>query len=310
MTSRRKFLKQGLTAGAVIATSSLPVELFAGTRNKTVSLTILHTNDVHSRLDAFPIDHPKYPGMGGVAKRASLINKVRAQEENVLLLDSGDIVQGTPYFNFYNGVPEIEMMNKLGYDFATIGNHDFDAGIDQLAELASIANFKFVNSNYNFSETPMEQYFTDNGKYQVVEKDGLRIGIFGLGVELNGLVPAPLFGKTTYLDPLKEANSVADKLVNEDGCDLVICLSHLGYEYDSARVSDMLLAKNSDNVDVILGGHTHTFLDEATVVKNLSGKPVIINQVGWAGLVLGRLDLQFDRVKKRKKIKSSPVIIR
>jgi len=296
---RRKFIQNTTSGILVLGLGGFPTELFA--KSNTTKLTILHTNDVHSRIDPFPMDGGKYQGLGGAAKRATLIDKIRKEEDNVLLFDCGDILQGTPYFNFYEGSLEFELMNSMKYDAATIGNHDFDAGIEKLAEHLNNVSFDMLNCNYNLSNTPLQKGVK---KYKIFEFEEIKIGVFGLGIELDGLVPAGLFGETEYLNPMENANKTASTLKNDLKCDLVVCLSHLGYKYESNRPSDVLLAKNSKDIDLILGGHTHTFLDIPTSIQNKNGNEVLVNQVGWAGIRLGRLDFYFTKAKKRKKVVS------
>jgi 5'-nucleotidase len=289
--NRRKFVRNlSLGAGAIaLSAPSFSQSLFT---KKVKKITILHTNDTHSNIDPFPDNHSKFPGMGGVAKRHALIQQIRQEEENVLLLDCGDIFQGTPYFNMFNGVLEMKLMSELGYDAATMGNHDFDIGLEGFKTAKKHANFPFLCANYDFSETIL------NGltqPYKIFQKGGLEIGIFGVGIELAGLVPSEKYDKTKYLDPINTANSIAKELKNK-GCDLIICLSHLGYDYaDTSRVSDRKLAKLSTHIDLILGGHTHTFLEKPTVEINQKGRAVLINQVGFAGLYLGRIDIDVKK---------------
>jgi 5'-nucleotidase len=223
-------------------------------------------------------------------RRAALIHQIREAEEHVLLLDSGDIFQGTAYFNFFLGELEMKLMSQMGYDAATIGNHDFDGGMENLVTQMGRATFPLLSANYDFRGTPLE------GKtlpYRVFERGGIRVGVFGIGIELEGLVAPALYGKTQYLDPIDRANRTALHLRSRKKCTLVVCLSHLGYRYRDATVSDVVLASQSRNIDLILGGHTHTFLDQPVTVADLDGDPVIINQVGFAGLLLGRLDISF-----------------
>lgn len=299
--NRRSFIKRSalasLSVGALGAMSSCRMDEF-GIRK----LTILHTNDVHSRIDPFPTSDGKYPGLGGFARRAEMVKQIRSQEKNVLLFDSGDIFQGTPYFNYYGGELEFKLMSEMGYDVATYGNHDFDNGIDGLTKQLPHAAFPFVNSNYELSGTPLSETTLKN---KVFEKDGLKIGVFGLGIELEGLVNPRLYGDVRYNDPISEANKQGELLKNEMGCDLVVCLSHLGYDYnskkynfDQQRICDKHVAENSQNVDIILGGHTHTFLDTPAYFTNKLGKNVMVCQVGWAGIKLGRIDLYFDVTTK------------
>ena len=289
---RRAFLKNTTASGIGLM---LPASNHLFISENITKLTILHTNDVHSRVDPFPEDGSRYSGLGGASKRAAIIKKVRAQEEHVLLLDSGDIFQGTPYFNFFGGELEIKLMQEMKYDASTIGNHDFDNGIDNLVKQMGFAGFPMINSNYNYQDNALSEITKD---HMVIERGPLKIGICGVGIQLDGLVPKKLYSNTQYLDPIESVQKVADHLKLDLKCDLVICLSHLGYKYKDSTVSDTVLAQNSRNIDLILGGHTHTFLDKPDILKNTYGEPVIINQVGWAGIMLGRIDIRFEKNKK------------
>lgn len=287
---RRAFLKSSAAAGAFAGAGSLGLLSFTAPKNLK-HITILHTNDVHSHIEPFEKDHAQFPGMGGAARRYTLIEEIRKENKNTLLLDAGDIFQGTPFFNFYGGELEFKLMSKMGYDAATIGNHDFDNGIDGLYAQLPHAEFKFLSANYNFSNTVLDGQVKP---YQVFLRDGIKIGIFGLGIELEGLVGKDLYKETEYLDPLEIAKETVKKLKEEEKCDLVICLSHLGYNYRSEKISDMKLAQQTKNIDLIIGGHTHTFLPKPTIAQNSEGKNVLINQVGWAGVNLGRIDFYLD----------------
>lgn len=306
MLNRRDFVRSSaLAAGALITGPNLAsaMEDMAPFR-----LTILHTNDTHSRLEPFPMDGSRNQGLGGIAGRAELIRQVREKEAHVLLLDAGDIFQGTPYFNIYKGEPEIKAMAAMGYDACTIGNHDFDAGLENLAlQLGRHANFPMLVANYDFNGTPME------GKslpYKVFKKGKLRIGVFGLGIEGKGLIPDNLFGKTIYQDPVQRANEISAMLITQEKCDMVICLSHLGYQYKgSNKVSDEILARESKNIDLIIGGHTHTFFEKPLVFQNKNGDDVVVNQVGWAGIVLGRLDFEFSKFSGKKLVKNHNIFV-
>ncbi len=304
-TNRRRFLEQMLKASALIGIAGMPSELFAS--DEIMKLTILHTNDTHSRIDPFPDNDPKFPGMGGVARRFEIINDVRKTEEHVLLLDSGDIFQGTPYFNMYGGELEFKLMSEMKYDAATLGNHDFDNGIEGFVKQLPHAKFPFLIANYDFSDTIM------NGKtetYKVFKKGDLRIGVFGIGIELQGLVDEKLYGNTKYLSPIEKANATAIHLKNEEHCDLIICLSHLGYNYpDSDKVSDVKLAQASRNINLILGGHTHTFIDTPYKYKNAEGQETLVAQTGWAGIRLGRIDYFIGKKSKKISTKSHTVKI-
>lgn len=301
---RKEFIKA--IGGGTLALSLAPNLVFAG-QNKIFGndtphkLTILHTNDQHSRIEPFDSSYSRNPNQGGFARRATLIQQIREQEENVLLLDSGDIFQGTPYFNFYGGELEFKLMSMMGYDASTMGNHDFDNGLEGFLKVLPNAKFPFITSNYDFSNTVLDG---KTEKYKIFKKNGIRIGIFGVGIELDGLVGKKQFKETKYLEPIEVAQHYADFLKKDKKCDLVICLSHIGYDYrdDDKKVSDKKLAAKTDNIDIILGGHTHTFLPEPQIFTNKSGKNVLVNQVGWAGLLLGRIDFYFDENKKIQNI--------
>ena len=306
MLNRKDFITQSMLAtGALLAGTSFLKEPFDVKSSQR--LTILHTNDVHSRIDPFPMDGSRNQGLGGVAARARLIEQVRKEEEYVLLLDAGDIFQGTPYFNLYKGEPEIKAMTAMGYEAKTIGNHDFDAGLENLAtQLDRHADFPMLVCNYDFSGTPMEYKYEP---YRIFKKGKLKIGVLGIGIEMKGLVPDNLAGNTKYLDPVQKANEVAYHLKKDKKCDMIICLSHLGNQYRDNKVSDEKLAKDSENIDLIIGGHTHTFLEAPLVYKNKNGDDVIVNQVGWAGIVLGRLDFEFTNFSKKKLTKSHAITV-
>ena len=296
ITNRREFLKKTTLAGAgVFALNAIPSEVWA--KSEMVKITILHTNDVHSHIDPFPENDPKFAGLGGAVRRAALIKKIRSQEKNVLLLDVGDVFQGTPYFNMYGGELEFKLMSMMQYDASTIGNHDFDNGLSGLIKQLPFASFPFITCNYDFSDTHMA------GKtipHKIFMKDDIKIGVFGLGIELDGLVEKIMYANTRYLDPVQKAAEAAHYLKHDEKCDLIICLSHLGYRYDNKKISDVDLARQSKNIDLILGGHTHTFLDKPLSYKNSDNKEVLVAQVGWAGIRLGRVDYIFEKKSKKK----------
>jgi len=301
---RRTFLRKSITGSALLTAGALPLSAFEDRGFQ--KLTILHTNDWHSRIDPFPVDGGRNEGLGGIAKRAKMIEKVRRENKEVLLLDSGDIFQGTPYFNFYGGEPEMKLMSALKYDAATIGNHDFDGGIDGLKKVLPLANFPLLSSNYDFSDTVLHNDITE---YQIFQKGDIKVGVFGIGVELKGLVAKELYKKTRYLDPVVCPNKTAAFLKQEAKCHLVICLSHIGYNYDD-RICDVQLAESTRHIDLILGGHSHTFLKEPDIRRDLDGEEVIINHAGWGGILLGRVDVVFERNLKRKGIGSSNELVK
>lgn len=296
--TRRKFIKT-LTALSLIVASFSFNNTFAQDNKKDVKITVLHTNDVHSRVEPFPMDGSRNQGLGGTARRSTLIKDIRSQEKNVLLLDAGDMFQGTPYFNLFDGQVELEIMSKMGYDAGTFGNHEFDNGIPGILKHFDKAKFPFLTSNYDFSKTDLAG---KTKEYIVIEKDGIRIGIFGLGVELEGLVDPKNYEDIAYLDPVEVANRIVPILKNDEKCDLVICLSHLGYSYKDNKISDLTLVPQTKDIDLIIGGHTHTLLDKPTEVINADGKVTLVNQVGSGGIRLGRIDFTFNPVTKDKKV--------
>ena len=288
---RRRFIKNSIygSFGGSLILNSLSCE-----RKNFKKITILHTNDVHSHIEPFPKDHSKFPNMGGFERRSTLINNIRQKNPNTLLLDSGDVFQGTPYFNFYGGELEFKLMSMLKYDAMTIGNHDFDNGIDGLNSQLPKASFDIISSNYDFSNTILENKIKRTKTYIL---DEVKIGVFGLGIELKGLVSDELYKETKYLDPVEISNDITDYLKNEEKCDLIICLSHLGFKYKKNKISDFILAQKTKDIDLIIGGHTHTFMDKPTITKNKIGNDVIINQVGCFGVYLGKIDFYLDTNK-------------
>lgn len=287
---RRRFLQvTGTAAAGTILTPGWAAGA-AGWTGEGVRITILHTNDTHSRMDPFPMDGGPNQGLGGVARRATLIQRIRSQEEHVLLLDSGDIFQGTPYFNFFGGEIEFRAMSAMRYDVATLGNHDFDNGVEGLAAMMPHADFQFVSSNYDASGSPLEPFVLP---WVVREMGGVKVGIFGLGIAFQGLVLSSLHEGVRYQDPFAAARRSVNALRSR-GCSLVLCLSHLGYRYRGNRPSDTLLAQHVSGIDLILGGHTHTFMDEPDVHLHPDGSRTLVNQVGWAGMRLGRIDVSLE----------------
>ncbi len=295
--NRRQFIQQSTAATALLGMGSIGLQSFSASKAKKI--TILHTNDVHSHIDPFGPDHKRNPNKGGVARRASLVESIRKENPNTLLLDAGDIFQGTPYFNYYGGELEFKLMSMLNYDLATIGNHDFDNGIDGLYAQLPHAKFEFVSANYDFTNTVMDTHVKP---YKIFIKDGIKIGVFGLGVQLDGLVDKNMYKETVYNHPIEIAQDMSRLLKEEQACDLVICLSHIGYYYRNVpdRVCDLALAKATKNIDLIIGGHTHTFLPKPTIEKNSVGENVLINQVGAYGLYLGKIDFYFEPGKPTK----------
>lgn len=301
---RRKFIKRA-TAG-VVYTSLGGLNLSAQVAKKgEKQITILHTNDTHSQIEPFEANHRRYANKGGVARRAVMVEQVRKENPNTLLLDAGDIFQGTPYFNYFGGELEFKLMSMLKYDAATLGNHDFDNAIEGFHKQLPHAKFDFVSANYDFKNTILDTLVKP---YKIFKRDGIKIGVFGLGIELKGLVNPTMYKETKYLDPIEIAQDISCELKKEQHCDLVICLSHLGYKYRSDKVSDLKLAEATENIDLIIGGHTHTFLPKPTIVKNRKGENMLVNQVGAYGVNLGRIDFFFD-AEKNKTSKEKIIIV-
>jgi 5'-nucleotidase len=291
---RRDFITNTAAASTLVGMGGLGLSSCSNLGGKKI--TILHTNDVHSHIDPFPSSHSQYPNLGGVARRATLVEQIRNENPNTLLFDAGDIFQGTPYFNFYGGELEFKLMSKLRYDAATIGNHDFDNGVDGLLAQMPYASFEMLSANYDFSNTVLDGYVKPYKTYVV---DGIKIGVYGLGIALDGLVTKRLYKETRYLDPFEMASDMERQLKEEELCDLIICLSHLGYDYENPqRPSDTQLAQRTSHTQLIIGGHTHTFLEKPDVRINQNGDSVLVNQVGCYGLNVGRIDFYFDATKK------------
>ena len=300
---RRNFIKK---TSASLALASVGGLTFKSCETKPKHITILHTNDTHSQIEPFDPNHHKFANKGGVARRASLIQKVRNENPNTLLLDAGDIFQGTPYFNYFGGEIEFKLMSLLKYDAATMGNHDFDNSIEGFHHQLPNANFDFVCANYDFRNTILNTLVKP---YKIFFKDGIKIGVFGLGIELQNLVSPELFKETTYLDPIEITKDITRELKENENCDLIICLSHLGYHYkNTQKVSDLKLAAATKDIDLIIGGHTHTFLPKPTLVKNVNNETVIVNQVGAYGVNLGRIDFYFDN-QSNKEISNKTIIV-
>lgn len=301
---RRKFI-QHTAAGTALATiGNFGLQSFTSFES-IEKVTVLHTNDVHSHIDTFGPEDGRNANKGGVARRASLIDSIRKENPNTLLLDAGDIFQGTPYFNYYGGELEFKLMSKLKYDAATIGNHDFDNGIEGLYAQLPHAEFQFITANYDFSNTIMD---THTKPYEVFKKGNIKIGVFGLGIELESLVDPEMYKETQYLDPIETSQEMTRILKTEEQCDLIICLSHLGYHYKYDKISDLKLAEATRDIDLIIGGHTHTFLSKPTVVKNIDGKNMLVNQVGCYGINLGKIDFYFDS-NKNKSANGTSIIV-
>jgi 5'-nucleotidase len=262
---------------------------------ETRSLVILHNNDTHSRIEPLPAGAPSQAGMGGVVRQEAYVEAVRRESPQALLFHCGDFVQGTPYFNLFGGQAEIACMNFMQYDAACLGNHEFDNGLDNLADMLRAARFPVVATNLDFTGTPLEGL---THRSLVLQREGVKIGIMGLLVSPDGLIAQYNCGNMKYLDPIASANETAAHLKQQEACDLVICLSHLGYNANGEGMGDLTLARESENIDIILGGHTHTFLRFADRRPNKNGKEVIISQVGDRGVYMGRLDVVMQKTNE------------
>ncbi len=248
----------------------------------------MHTNDTHSRIEPLPQTDRTNPDKGGVVRRASYIDQVRAENKQVLLFDAGDFLQGTPYFNLFKGEVEVKAMNLMHYDAATLGNHEFDYGLEVLQKVVGLAHFPIISSNYDFSETSLSGMVRP---YLILKKGKLRIGVIGINIQPKGLIATDNYKGMKYLDPEETANKLAEQLRREQKCDLVVCLSHLGYG------ADLRLAESSRNIDLIIGGHSHTYLQEPVERMNRDNKPVLIYQTSGRGATVGRMDITMETTK-------------
>lgn len=290
--NRKRFLQQmaTITAGALLPADAIG-QLLQGDANhrksvERLELLLLHTNDLHSRIEPFPANHP-LAGKGGIANLATLIQQHKQQNPNVLLLDCGDVFQGTPYFNLFGGALEYQWMQNMGYHATTMGNHDFDNGIDHLANmLEKNPGIAMLNCNYDLSKTRLKNLVKP---YKLVEMGGKTIGITGVGISPENLILDRMIPGLVYQEPVVALQKTVDYLRNEAQCDAVFVISHLGYSYDTDKIDDLKLAAQTHGITAIVGGHTHTFLDKATEVKNAVQQTVLVNQAGWGGLMLGQL---------------------
>ncbi|WP_276866447.1 bifunctional metallophosphatase/5'-nucleotidase [Bacteroides heparinolyticus] len=257
-------------------------------------LFILHTSDTHSRIE--PISREaadEYAGMGGAVRRAGIVKQFRSKHPDMLLLDCGDMSQGTPYYNLFQGELEIKMMNLMGYDAMAIGNHEFDFGLENMARLFRLARFPIVCSNYEVAGTVLEGLVKP---YIILEREGLKIGVFGLAPKLEGLVQADKSEGVVYKDPIAVAQEMSDLLGGKEGCDVVICLSHLGLQrLMPGDVDDEQLVAKTHGIDVILGGHTHTFMEKPMVYLNANGENVSLLHSGRNGVFVGEMVLTLTK---------------
>jgi 5'-nucleotidase len=303
MINRRRFLKSSLVGAAGFAIpgnafnllstrawSAIAEPLLDVAAGETL-ITILHTNDTHSQIDPVSDSDKQYGGKGGVARRATLVKRIRKENPNTLLVDAGDVFQGTPYFNFYKGEVEYKSMSLIGYDVVTLGNHDFDNGVAALASAMKFANFDFVSSNYDFRGTVLE---TKVKPYVVRTLGNVRVGLFGLGISPDNLITPQNFQGVKYMDPVEMTRGVVRLLREQEKCQLVVGMSHLGYYPNpkNAEIGDTQVAAQVSGIDFIASGHTHTFMEKPVLQKTPSGDDTIIFQVGKSGIYVGRIDFK------------------
>jgi 5'-nucleotidase len=295
--NRRKFIRNGFVGMTGIGLGVTPFNLLAS--NDFVAITILHTNDIHCHIEPFSGGSELTEGKGGLARISGVAKRFKSENPNTLLFDAGDMFQGTPYYNYFKGELMLQLMSAAGYDAGTIGNHEFDDGLTGILKSLPKANFPLINSNYDFSDTILAGKFPG---WKIFNKSGIKVGVYGLGIELKGLVGDKNYGNTIYNDPVKTAVEMESFLKNDKKCDLVICLSHLGLRYTENKISDIVLAGETSLTDLIIGGHTHSYLEKPIITKNKTGNQVIINQASWGGMVLGKIDFVFEKGKNRKEI--------
>lgn len=270
----------------------ITVMAFACVQAKTRQLVILHTNDTHSCV--FPLNRhladTMLAGRGGFIRRVEMVREERKKHPDLLLFDSGDFSQGSSYYTLYKGDVEVGLMNLMRYDAAAIGNHEFDFGVENMVRLFRKAEFPVVCANYDFTGTALEGLVKP---YVVIRRNGLRIGVFGLSPELDGLVLAESCAGVKYKDPVKAANDVVRLLKEREKCDIVICLSHLGW--DIIGLDDTELMPQTRNIDIVLGGHSHTYFEELEYKRNLDGRQVPNDQNGKHGIYVGKITVDFAR---------------
>jgi len=297
LMNRRGFIRNGFAGIAGLGLSASPFSLLAA--NDFIAISIMHTNDLHCHIEPFSSGNENTNSKGGLARISEMVKRAKTENPNTLLFDAGDMFQGTPYYNYFKGELMLQLMSAIGYNAGTLGNHEFDDGLEGIADSLHAAKFPLINSNYDFSNTKLEGKFP---QHKVFKKDGIKIGVYGLGIELKGLVTDKNFGNIIYNDPLKTALEMESFLKNDNKCDLVVCLSHLGLRFSENKISDMVLAAETSLTDLFIGGHTHTFLLKPIITKNKAGKQVIVNQASWGGQVLGKIDFIFERSKNRKEV--------
>ncbi|MDD4609357.1 MAG: metallophosphatase [Bacteroidaceae bacterium] len=262
---------------------------------KEVQLTILHTNDTHSQIEPITrrCNTSELSEKGGYIRRATLVDNYRAKDKDLLLMDCGDFSQGTPYYNLFRGEVEVRLMSAMKYDAVALGNHEFDFGLENILRLTKMASFPILCSNADFSKTILKDAIKP---YTILHKKGLKIGVFALLPKLDGLVQVEKMKGIVYLDPIETSNKMAKMLKEEEHCDLVICLSHLGNRASSSKaMSDASLIKKTRNIDLVLGGHSHTFYIKPLFYNNLDGQEIANYQMGKSGAYVGKMILTLEK---------------
>lgn len=262
-----------------------------GAAKKHKQLVILHSNDAHSQILPISTQLPDTlkAGRGGFLRRMALLKEERSKDPDLLYFDSGDFFQGSAYFTLFKGEVEIGLMNQMGVDAATIGNHEFDFGLDGMANAFRKANFPIVCANYDFTGTAVEGLVKP---YVIIKRKGIKIGVFGLSPKMEGLVSGKNCMGVKYIDPAKVALETATMLKEKEKCDMVICISHLGW-YSKRGEDDIYMITRSRNIDLVLGGHTHTYFSKLEYEKNMDGIPVPVDQNGKSACFIGRLVVDF-----------------
>ena len=265
---------------------------FTADAKKQKQLVILHTNDTHSCIMPLNenLDNKDLAGRGGFLRRINMIKEQRQQHPDLLLFDSGDFSQGSGYYTLFKGEVEIGLMNQMGYDAATIGNHEFDFGMDNMAKLFRQANFPIVCSNYDVTGTVLEGLVKP---YITLKRNGVKIGVFALAPPMKGLVFDGNCEGITFLDPAETAQKYIDLLRKQEKCDLVICISHLGWNV--SVYPDEKFLSQTEGCDLVLGGHTHTYMPSLEYAPDKNGKLIPVDQNGKHAVFVGKLVLSLEK---------------
>ena len=305
--NRRTFIQNTFKAGLFTGISILPASsLLAKKMVNETYLTLLHTNDTHSQIFPFESNSGHYAGMGGIESRKRMIEQIRSKGQPTLLLDAGDFCGDRPIYDAFKGKAELEAMRLLGYDAFTLGEKDFSGGIDNLATLLQASVMKPTISNYDFTYTALQNYYQP---YSIIHRENLKIGVLGVLLPLHDKISISGIENLVYLDAVEQANKTAN-ILQQQQCDIIICLSHLGDRYADGRISDEVLAKNNDCIDVIIGGHTHKFFNQPRVYQNKSSGHTLVNQAGWGGIQMGQLDYVFTNTTHKKLIRTRNIFLK